>query len=365
MNNPPPNYPPPQVIFPAEQVLNPLPPASVYGAPQLVPMPVQDNGSRPKQVLIQPKVEDIKQEDSAGNRDEDLKCKWSGCNQWFETSTALIRHANSQHLNNPNATLESTKHCCFWEGCPRFGIEQPSRFALISHCRTHTGEKPYFCPIPECEKHFTRSDALAKHVKGVHDLHIIKDAFSVAKTMKGNGDFSYPEDMTESLFLKMVEEDYDIKVPWWFSNNVLNVLGEDKSIYSIPLQGKQYQVALKRYNSYYNDENTADMDMSVKPLISTFKQARKPQQEIDALSDADDLKRLHDSLLAKLNTSNKVNKIATKELTKLVEEKRKLWLLNQILLDGNTKLSIPTKTENGGNQPDKYDFELYDSIRTK
>lgn len=40
--------------------------------------------------------------------------------------------------------------------------------------RSHTGEKPFYCTVPECDRNFTRSDALSKHLRTVHETEMFK-----------------------------------------------------------------------------------------------------------------------------------------------------------------------------------------------
>ncbi|KAK9767927.1 hypothetical protein K7432_001847 [Basidiobolus ranarum] len=92
-----------------------------------------------------------------------FSCRWEGCSLSFNILPDLVYHLSEDHIGRKKGV-----YSCDWTDCPRKGLPQTTRFALISHLRSHTGEKPYDCPAPECDKSFTRSDALAKHFKQQH-----------------------------------------------------------------------------------------------------------------------------------------------------------------------------------------------------
>lgn len=122
-----------------------------------------------------------------GNDDEDppiTLCKWSDemtdgrpCGVNLTTNDFLVAHLHDDHLGNRKA-----KYTCEWDDCQRKGILQTSRFALVAHLRSHTGEKPFYCSVPECDKSFTRSDALAKHMRTVHETDPLRPSDPIPRT---------------------------------------------------------------------------------------------------------------------------------------------------------------------------------------
>lgn len=100
---------------------------------------------------------------SQAQRGNSFVCGWEGCSKKFVVLKQLVEHLSEDHVG-----FKKEAYCCRWVDCPRANNAQASRFALISHIRSHTGEKPYTCPAPGCPREFTRSDSLNKHVKTHH-----------------------------------------------------------------------------------------------------------------------------------------------------------------------------------------------------
>ncbi|ORX89679.1 hypothetical protein K493DRAFT_197204, partial [Basidiobolus meristosporus CBS 931.73] len=83
-----------------------------------------------------------------------------GCNKVYSVLETLISHIGQEHIGSGKASYK-----CEWQGCPRNQKPFTKRHKMYNHMRTHTGERPFQCPVPDCGKKFSRPDSLATHVK--------------------------------------------------------------------------------------------------------------------------------------------------------------------------------------------------------
>ncbi|KAG9248385.1 hypothetical protein BJ878DRAFT_45815 [Calycina marina] len=105
-------------------------------------------------------------------------CAWEDCDAGdLRDNDKLVSHIANEHIEG-----RSKKYTCEWVGCVRKSIAHASGYALKSHMRSHTREKPFFCSLPECDRAFTRSDALAKHMRTVHDTEPLRPSDPIPKT---------------------------------------------------------------------------------------------------------------------------------------------------------------------------------------
>ncbi|KAM7195088.1 hypothetical protein V8F20_007638 [Naviculisporaceae sp. PSN 640] len=107
-------------------------------------------------------------------------CAWEGCKAGdLKNMDRLVEHIHNDHIEG-----RQKKYTCEWIGCQRKSMAHASGYALKAHMRSHTREKPFYCYLPECDRAFTRSDALAKHMRTVHETEALRPSDPVPKSMQ-------------------------------------------------------------------------------------------------------------------------------------------------------------------------------------
>ncbi|PLB43875.1 putative C2H2 finger domain protein [Aspergillus steynii IBT 23096] len=109
--------------------------------------------------------------------DQVTVCRWDGCDVGdLGNMDDLVQHIHNDHVGS-----RQKKYSCEWSDCTRKGQTHASGYALRAHMRSHTREKPFYCALPECDRSFTRSDALAKHMRTVHETEALRPSDPVPK----------------------------------------------------------------------------------------------------------------------------------------------------------------------------------------
>ncbi|KAF1924492.1 uncharacterized protein M421DRAFT_72416 [Didymella exigua CBS 183.55] len=123
----------------------------------------------------------MSQDDDFG-QEQVTACKWEGCDAGdLDNMDQLVEHLHDDHIGT-----RQKKYSCEWSDCTRKGIPHASGYALRAHMRSHTREKPFYCTLPECDRSFTRSDALAKHMRTVHETEALRPSDPVPKHHSSN-----------------------------------------------------------------------------------------------------------------------------------------------------------------------------------
>ncbi|XP_065840727.1 zinc finger protein ZIC 1-like [Oscarella lobularis] len=93
--------------------------------------------------------------------DESGRC----CGRRFVGVHDLVAHISGDHIGCAidSSPTQLKQHVCYWQDCQRAHKPFKAKYKLVNHVRLHTGEKPFVCPFPECQKLFARSENLKIH----------------------------------------------------------------------------------------------------------------------------------------------------------------------------------------------------------
>ncbi|CAO3577540.1 unnamed protein product [Absidia cylindrospora] len=90
----------------------------------------------------------------------EMKCLWKNCGTIRVGVRDLTDHIVSAHVGGGKPLYR-----CEWENCRRSHKPFTKRHKICNHLRVHTGERPFVCDKPGCEKRFSRLDSLTTHIK--------------------------------------------------------------------------------------------------------------------------------------------------------------------------------------------------------
>lgn len=94
------------------------------------------------------------------NASKSFKCNI--CNKVLKTKITLMKHYESMHEKRKHIGKVSGFGASRRYHCTSCSYSTPHSQTLVSHMRTHNGERPYSC---ECGKSFTQSSSLTAHHK--------------------------------------------------------------------------------------------------------------------------------------------------------------------------------------------------------
>ncbi|ODV83365.1 hypothetical protein CANARDRAFT_9603 [[Candida] arabinofermentans NRRL YB-2248] len=250
-------------------------------------------------------------------------CKWLNCSMRFKELDDLVSHINKEHIVSKKEN-SNTEYICKWDNCARNGVLQHSRFALISHIRTHTGEKPFYCILPECLKSFTRSDALLKHLKTVHDIESnnLNDAYELLnKTTTPENDVQPNQLITDDVRVSHSKYKNFMKKGAKSQADILDFYHINKNKVNPAITDKIMKKSKKIINSQRKQHNIGDRVTNVEQIESF------DNIPIESLRNYEtELEKYHTKLTS-------LKKVLDMEMARSAKLEKFYWIKKQILLD--------------------------------
>lgn len=165
--------------------------------------------------------------------------------------------------------------------------------------------------------------------------------------------------LTDTQYRELLARDYELRAPWWYSKRFSEGLQETditlQSIYDQEIDTRLNDLANLRYNKHlkYPDEelistHATEQSSELKNLADDIKAVNASYSQPTDYTlryEYSETKEDYERLKSVLATATKVNKIVTSQLSIAVKEKRRLWVINRLLLDANVHVSLPYKED--------------------
>ncbi len=110
-------------------------------------------------------------------------CKWSTCQESFNSSKGLFDHICESHIN-VMGTQKFTRECK-WDNCD---AKVERRHHLVSHIRIHVNFKPFVCQY--CGKSYKWAHDSKRHVRKCNSNPDMKGPLSAPPSMSGLSPYS-------------------------------------------------------------------------------------------------------------------------------------------------------------------------------
>lgn len=260
-------------------------------------------------------------------------CEWEACTAGdLGNMDNLVNHINDKHIDG-----KVKGYLCEWKTCSRRNMPHASGYALRAHMRSHTREKPFYCLVPgntssspacrsrltyliECDRSFTRSDALAKHMRIVHETEALRPSDPVPKTLqaapnRGNSrlksankpvsaldaelstesplaqSFTHEDTSPESLAAMFTPEELALSWPDLLRHLAGQLRYMQKE--NDDLDDKIKELEVLKQEEYIQKELLAEetfrQELASVPFRQAQKEARKARKARDAMANADEL----------------------------------------------------------------------------